>query len=101
MYYVIALGILLALTFYIIYSLNFSLSERALVSASVSNFIVNINGNNITVTNIYNFPITVCYGNQIIKPVLYPGKSVTFNYQPADNYVILKANGFEEIIKVN
>lgn len=97
-YYVLALGILLTFAFYAIYSFNFSSTESISVHANVTNCIVRINGNYVTITNVYSFTVSVYYGNY--NTTLYPGQSVTFPYQPGNN-VILKANGFEEIIEVN
>ncbi|MCH4816780.1 MAG: hypothetical protein QXY87_13255 [Saccharolobus sp.] len=95
--YVVALVIIWTLVpFLTIYSMNFSLSENVSISVNVVDSFVSVNGNYTTITNIYDFTVTVSYGNY--TAILYPGQSVTFPYQSSN--VILKANGFEEIIKV-
>ncbi|QIW24442.1 hypothetical protein EWF20_09945 [Sulfolobus sp. S-194] len=100
-YYVIALVFLLTLIFYnIIYSLNFSLTKSISINANIVNDVIRVNGNCITISNVYNLPVIVNYGDYT-PIILYPGGSASFHYQSAFNYVILKANGFEEIIEVN
>ena len=110
-YYIAVIAILLV---FLVFSLNFSTEERITANATVTNSIVNVNANSVTVKNVYNFTVIVCYGN--FRTILYPGQSVTFPYLGVDftntnttniildmsaPYIILKAKGFEEIIMVN
>ncbi|QGA53739.1 hypothetical protein GFS03_03595 [Sulfolobus sp. E5-1-F] len=97
-YYIVAIIIVSTLApLFAIYSMNLSLSESFSVNANVIDSFITVDGNYTIIRNVYNFTVTVYYGNY--TAVLYPGELVSFPYQQGSS-VILKANSFEEVVKV-
>ncbi|QXJ34029.1 hypothetical protein [Saccharolobus shibatae] len=96
-YYIATVVVISALTSLLaIYSMNFSLSESISANANIIDSFITVNGNYTIIRNVYDFTVTVYYGNY--TTILYPGQSVSFPYHQGS--LILKANGFEEVVEV-